>query len=283
MNDFQNNDFDDIAARQRQIRLERIKRQKLAQQKRDRQQAIAFLVFVALIIIGAFGFIINHNIKTNSNRQVSESTFTVDTSSIDTDSYGDESIAQQADNNSITTKKHNIEKIDGVTYVDGIIIANKTYSLPEDYDPGLDKDTLSAFQDMIAAASRDGLRIYLCSGYRSYKDQEIVYNGYADERGTEAADEVSARPGHSEHQTGLAIDVNYTEFSFADTNEGQWLAEHCAEYGFIIRFPKGKEEQTGFDYEPWHIRYVGVDIAKEIMENGLCLEEYLGVTSKYEE
>lgn len=280
MNSFQNNDFDDIAERQRQIRLERIKRQKLAQQKRDRQQAIAFLVIVGLVIVGVIGFIIKHNIKTHSVKNVSESTVSVDTSSNDT---GDEASVQQADNNSITTKKHKVEEIDGVTYVDGIIIANKTYSLPEDYDPGLDEDTLSAFQDMIAAASRDGLRIYLCSGYRSYKDQEIVYNGYAEERGTEAADEVSARPGHSEHQTGLAIDVNYTEFSFADTNEGQWLADHCAEYGFIIRFPKGKEEQTGFEYEPWHIRYVGVDIAKEIMDNGLCLEEYLGVTSKYEE
>lgn len=280
MNGFQNNDFDDIAERQRQIRLERIKRQKLAQQKRDRQQAIAFLVIVGLVIVGVIGFIIKHNIKTHSVKNVSESTVSVDTSSNDT---GDEASVQQAGNNSITTKKHKVEEIDGVTYVDGIIIANKTYSLPEDYDPGLDEDTLSAFQDMIAAASRDGLRIYLCSGYRSYKDQEIIYNGYAEERGTEAADEVSARPGHSEHQTGLAIDVNYTEFSFADTNEGQWLADHCAEYGFIIRFPKGKEEQTGFEYEPWHIRYVGVDIAKEIMDNGLCLEEYLGVTSKYEE
>lgn len=279
MNDFQNNNFDEIAARQRQ--MQRLKRQRLEQQRRDRQQAIAFLIIVGLIIVLAILFVITYAVK-NHNKQVSESTAAIDTSLVDT-SESDESNTKQAVNKAITQKKHKVEEIDGVTYVDGIIIANKTYSLPEDYDPGLDNEALSAFEDMIAAASKDGLRIYLCSGYRSYKDQEILYNGYAEERGTDAADEVSARPGHSEHQTGLAIDVNYTEFSFADTNEGQWLAEHCAEFGFIIRFPKGKEQQTGFDYEPWHIRYVGVEIAKEITENDLCLEEYLGVTSEYKD
>jgi D-alanyl-D-alanine carboxypeptidase len=92
---------------------------------------------------------------------------------------------------------------------------------------------------------------------------------------------VSARPGHSEHQSGLCIDVNSTDFSFGSTAEAAWLEEHCAEYGFIIRFPEGKEDITGYEYEPWHIRYVGVETAQEITAQGLCLEEYLNVTSDY--
>ena len=95
------------------------------------------------------------------------------------------------------------------------------------------------------------------------------------------ADTFSARPGFSEHQTGLTIDCNTIDDAFGQTKEAQWLAEHCADYGFIIRFPDGKEDITGYQYEPWHIRYVGVDTAKEIDQLGVSLEEYLGVQSEY--
>lgn len=134
---------------------------------------------------------------------------------------------------------------------------------------------------MAAAAAQDGITLFVNSSYRSYQDQESLYNSYAAERGTEAADEVSSRPGHSEHQTGLTFDVNTTEDSFAGTPEANWLAEHCAEYGFIIRYPEGKEDKTGYVYEPWHIRYLGKEKAEAVTKSGLCLEEYLGVTSDY--
>jgi LAS superfamily LD-carboxypeptidase LdcB len=99
--------------------------------------------------------------------------------------------------------------------------------------------------------------------------------------GQSTADTFSARPGHSEHQTGLAIDVNSIDDSFAATPESAWLASNAHRYGFIIRYPKGKEHITGYKYESWHIRYLGVDTATAVYNSGLTLEEYLGIDSKY--
>ena len=131
------------------------------------------------------------------------------------------------------------------------------------------------------AAREDGINLFVKSGYRSYIDQKIIYNGYVARDGKEGADRYSARPGHSEHQTGLAFDINSTYDSFADTPEAKWLAENSYKYGFIIRYPKDKEHITGYKYEPWHVRYLGVDKAKEVFDSGLCLEEFLGITSVY--
>ncbi|MFR6495284.1 MAG: D-alanyl-D-alanine carboxypeptidase family protein [Ruminococcus sp.] len=133
------------------------------------------------------------------------------------------------------------------------------------------------------AAAQEGLDIYIGSDYRDYAYQVKIYNNYCNLYGWEQADSFSARPGYSEHQTGLTIDCNTIDDAFGDTQESVWLAQHCADYGFIIRFPKGKESITGYQYEPWHIRYVGVDVAKEIQKYGLTLEEYLGVDSVYAE
>ncbi len=177
--------------------------------------------------------------------------------------------------------KHQVTVIDGITYIDGILIVNKTYSLPRDYAPGLNPDAQNAFDIMAADAAMEGINLFIVSGYRSYDYQESLYNRYVAERGVEQADAVSSRPGHSEHQSGLCMDVNTTEFSFEGTPEALWLEKHCAEYGFIIRFPKGKEDITGYEYEPWHIRYVGFQAAQEIMAKDICLEEYLDVTSEY--
>lgn len=175
-----------------------------------------------------------------------------------------------------------IEVVDGVTYVNGILIANKTYSLPEDFNPGgLHPDAKAAFDEMRTAAAAEGITLKIISGYRSYSQQTKTYGNYVARDGKEEADRYSARPGHSEHQTGLAMDINSLQQSFADTAAGKWLAEHCAEYGFIIRYTADKEAETGFMYEPWHIRYLGVEMAKAVTESGLCLEEYLGITSVY--
>lgn len=177
-----------------------------------------------------------------------------------------------------------IENIDGFTYVNGILIANKTYLLPADYDPGkILPEAQTAFDEMRAAAKAEGVTLKIVSGYRSYKKQDKLYHNYAARDGAVLADRYSARAGSSEHQTGYAMDVNSVRQSFADTAEGKWLAAHCAEYGFILRYPKDKEAETGFMYEPWHIRYLGVDLAQKITDSGLCLEEYLGITSAYAE
>ena len=177
-----------------------------------------------------------------------------------------------------------IENIDGFTYVNGILIANKTYLLPADYDPGkILPEAQAAFDEMRAAAGAEGLTLKIVSGYRSYKKQDKLYHNYAARDGAALADRYSARAGSSEHQTGYAMDINSVRQSVAETAEGKWLAAHCAEYGFILRYPKDKEAETGFMYEPWHIRYLGVELAQKVTDSGLCLEEYLGITSAYAE
>ena len=174
-----------------------------------------------------------------------------------------------------------ITQMDGITYINGILIANKTHGLPADYDPGIDAVASSALAKMQMAAAEEGIELFVVSGYRSYSYQQNLYNNYVARDGQAAADRYSARPGYSEHQTGLAFDLNSLEESFGETREGIWLKEHCYEYGFIIRYPKEKEAETGYMYEPWHVRYLGEDLAKQVYESGLCLEEYLDITSVY--
>ncbi len=169
----------------------------------------------------------------------------------------------------------------GCTYVDGILVANKTYSLPKDYNPGLLPVTEEAFEKLSDDARALGLDIHNSSDFRTYEFQVEVYNSMVNGYSKEYADSVSARPGHSEHQTGYTIDCNTIDNTFADTKAGKWLAENCWKYGFIIRYPADKVELTGYAYESWHIRYVGVDHAKAIWEQGICLEEYLDIDSRY--
>ena len=182
---------------------------------------------------------------------------------------------------SITVNVTNPTSADGLTYINGILIVNKTYALPSTYSPDVDSEANAALAKMFQAAKADGISLTVVSGYRSYERQNTLYNNYVARDGVEAADTYSARPGHSEHQTGLAFDLNSLEESFGETKEGIWLREHCWEYGFIIRYPKGKEDITGYMYEPWHVRYLGETVAKSVFESGLCLEEYLNVTSVY--
>lgn len=170
-----------------------------------------------------------------------------------------------------------------VTYINGILVVNKTYGLPADYNPGENPEARAAFDRMAAAAKAEGLNIYIASGFRSYDHQTRTYSRYVYYDGQENADTYSARPGYSEHQTGLAFDMNSVDDSFAGTPEALWVNEHCHEYGFIVRYQKGKEEITGYQYEPWHVRYLGVDVATDVYNSGLTLEEYLGIDSKYQE
>jgi len=173
---------------------------------------------------------------------------------------------------------------DGVTYLKieeyEMILVNKEYSVPSDYGSGITEEAQQAFDSLKNAAAEDGYSIYVGSDYRSYETQKSIYNNKVAQRGEEEASRWSAKPGHSEHQLGLAFDVygadysHYLEQSFDTTPEFAWLKEHAAEYGFIIRYPKDKEWATGYGYEPWHIRYVGIEIAGIISKSGLCVEEY---------
>lgn len=172
------------------------------------------------------------------------------------------------------------------------VLVNKYYYLDESYVPAnLEKiDTKYAtpdrylvnvarisFEHLAAKAKKEGLNIRAVSTYRSYSYQTNLYNNYVKQDGVSNADKYSARPGFSEHQTGLAIDIdnivtNYNNFE--NTKEYKWMLNNAHNYGFILRYPKGKEDITGYMYEPWHYRYVGVNIASFIHQNNITYEEY---------
>ena len=189
-----------------------------------------------------------------------------------------------------------------------LLLVNRTHPLAQDYVPDdlvkvesvvagvgvagetdqLRKDAAEALEAMIKAAKEAGIEILMRTGYRSYEYQrDRLYEPYIKSYGQTYADTISAKPGQSEHQTGLALDLGgksedyKLSQNFGNTAEGKWVAEHCYEYGFIIRYTDGTAEKpgdtTGFIFEPWHLRYVGVEAAKEIKESGKLLEEYLGI------
>lgn len=173
-----------------------------------------------------------------------------------------------------------------------LLLVNKYNYLDKDYEPenlwnvknwysfGSNKiveEVYDAFIDMYTDAKEEGLSIIITSGFRTYDTQEELYEEYQDELGKEEADRVAARPGFSEHQTGLCIDVmNYTSTmeDFEETQEFKWMQKNAYKYGFILRYPKDKEYITGYDYESWHYRYVGKDVAKEINNLGITFDEY---------
>lgn len=153
-----------------------------------------------------------------------------------------------------------------------------------EYGQKFDSRAIDALKEFIAAARAEGLSVCLSSSYRSYAEQEYLFNRKVAQYGgdTATAATIVAPPGTSEHQTGLCCDITdrYYEFkdsSLENTALFKWMYEHCHEYGFILRYPKDKQDITGIIYEPWHFRYVGVEAASFIMENGLCLEEFVAL------
>ena len=182
-----------------------------------------------------------------------------------------------------------------------LIVANKKHRLPEGYEPAdlvqpnvitrygdwqMRQEAATAIEQMFAAAEQEGVTLVLGSGYRSEDLQAYFYNGYVANRGKEYADTISSRPGYSDHQTGLATDLcgvsdTSTDLSrsFEDTVEGAWLRDHAHEYGFIMRYPKDKEDITGYACEPWHFRYIGVEYATKIYNRDVfyTFEEYFGI------
>ncbi|WP_394679693.1 D-alanyl-D-alanine carboxypeptidase family protein [uncultured Exiguobacterium sp.] len=183
-----------------------------------------------------------------------------------------------------------------------LVVVNKKYSLPIDYKPSdlvvpnvsfsysgvLEQSYMRApaakqMEKMFAAAKKEGVTLNAVSGFRSGARQKVLYNNYVARDGKAAADQYSARPGHSEHQTGLTFDIsspsvgNGLTAALGDTKEGKWIANNAAKYGFIVRYDRGFQSRTGYTYEPWHIRYVGVDVATQIKNNGQTLEEYMKV------
>lgn len=169
------------------------------------------------------------------------------------------------------------------------VLVNKNYALPAGYEPALEAlgsgygtgslrpEAAAAFRAMADAAREEGVSLRSVSAYRSYQRQTSTYNRYLSQDRQASVDTYSARPGHSEHQTGLALDINTASIPahFENTPAFAWLKEHCAQYGFILRYPQGKEGITGYRFEPWHYRYVGLEAAQACMSQGLTFEEYL--------
>ena len=174
-----------------------------------------------------------------------------------------------------------------------LMLTNKYYGLDETYDDttmkeisstysyGSDQmlvpEALNAFINMFKAAKKENLTLIINSSYRSYKDQDEVYNKYKDTKGEEYADSIAARPGYSEHQTGLAIDIQTygsRAATFEEFDEFKWLQNNAHKYGIILRYPKDKEYLTGYSYESWHYRYVGISAATYIKENNITFDEY---------
>lgn len=175
-----------------------------------------------------------------------------------------------------------------------LLITNKYYQLEKDYHykdlvtistrysnksgQKLNKDVYEAFKKLVEDGENEGVYIRNHSAYRSYNTQNSIYNNYLKEHGLEWTDKWSARPGHSEHQTGLALDVavkgKYNFDQFEATKEFEWIKENAHNYGFILRYPNDKTHITGYGYEPWHYRYVGIETATYIYENNITYEEY---------
>lgn len=165
------------------------------------------------------------------------------------------------------------------TYINGILLVNKDYGLPPTFGNGDDPTALAKLQQLQRDAQVQGINISNSySGYRSYQYQTQLYNNYVNLHGEEEANTFSAKPGFSEHQTGLTFDLkDFNGQLVEDPITSQWIKENCAKYGFILRYPEGKEDITGYIYEPWHLRYVGEELANQIMNNNTTLEQYLGV------
>ena len=160
---------------------------------------------------------------------------------------------------------------------DEIVVANKHYPMSKDYNPGENPTAKAELLKLIAAMQQAGFPISdHYSGFRSYETQTQLYQNYVNKDGKAEADRYSARPGYSEHQTGLAFDLVGTNGDLVtEEKAAQWLLDHAADYGFVVRYLKGKEKETGYMAEEWHLRYVGKE-AKEIAASGLSLEEYYG-------
>ena len=286
-----------------ELRLRQKMRKKRRQRRRRRLMllAVAAVALIALLLFLIFKGIGAGDKDESSSAQQSSSA--VQSQSQPAQSAG--SGSQQTQSGSEPASAPASDSGSGIEVVGSrddwrLILANKNSPLPEGYAPELvtladsslqmQTEAAAAFDEMRQAANATGLHLMACSTYRSVERQTELYDaevqkwigkGYAEADAREKAATVVMIPGCSEHNTGLAVDVGSVtnqrvEEDFEDEPEFDWLQEHAAEYGFILRYPSDKQAITGVSYEPWHYRYVGVENAKAIKESGLCLEEYLG-------
>ena len=278
------------------------KRSRISHKKRLEKR---IKIFSALFIGGFVAFIAVYNILFPYLSSAAGDDYKPPNNNMATDVYNDETKedivwfdteeSQKGESSKYKTNKKMVAK----NYDSIKVLVNKQIFLPDGYEPKdlvipnvafsfsgnhekklLREEAARALEALFEASIQEGLRLVAVSGYRSYERQYTIFTSNVRKNGLENTLNVSAMPGSSEHQTGLSMDVSTRAVSyllresFGQTPEGIWLAENAHKYGYIIRYPLGKERVTGYSYEPWHIRYVGKELATHLYENGLTLEEY---------
>lgn len=213
----------------------------------------------------------------NNNKDLSSSEIVRDINiHLDKDFYEDTKKANTTLDTTLLVNKHYLLDKDYIP--DDLVNVSQNYAWGEVGSQKVREVAYNAFLDMWNAANEEGYYLMINSSYRSYEDQEIVYNNYKNSSGERFADSIAARPGSSEHQTGLALDIfsktNTNKNTFSQTDEAKWLKENAHNFGFILRYPEDKVDITGYSFESWHYRYVGKDIATYIYENDITYEEY---------
>lgn len=251
-----------------------------------RRIRVVIVIASLLAISGVIGCSNVREIKVSENKK----------DSIDIEAnFNDENNMEKNNVAEINTKIQELENIINAQYM---VLVNRENKISSEYEPEdlvlakveflsyietreLNKDTAKAVEKMFFAAEKEGIKLLGASGYRSYNVQKNMYDSRVLSMGQERTSQYTAEPGASEHQTGLAIDIlgedyQYLDDGFEESESFKWLIDNCYKYGFILRYLKGKEDITGYNYEPWHFRYIGNEvIAKEIMDNNITLEEYL--------
>lgn len=265
------------------------------------KRVILSLLGIILLGGGALLFFQKEQKNIDSPHSMTTSPAAVSASAVSPSAVSEENALLPADLNSIldTSDTVPVDTIPSSTTA----LVNRLYLLPSTYTPSdltevnvrfsfgyhddkrkLRRVAAEALEKMFQAAEKKKVILYGVSGYRSYARQKQIYDRNVSIRGRAATDTVSATPGSSEHQTGLTMDISARSVGcrldqrFGDTKEGRWVAKNAHKYGFIIRYPSGKSKITGYHYEPWHIRYVGVSVATYLYRNKLTLEEYYGVS-----
>ncbi len=257
------------------------------------------IIFILVIVVLTIGFWHRNETQAEAdNKKNSQTTITQTTTEKENETVTNTQAATTEQPTQVETKEEiktptavNITGTDSIT-----VLVNKNHSISASYVPGdlvtvdlpSTRDTqlrsvaAEGLTKLFKAAEAAGHELYCCSGYRSYETQSELYAWNVDTYGVEGAELVSARPGMSEHQLGLAMDVTSASVgfdlleSFGTTTEGQFIKENAHKYGFIVRYPQGKTDITGYAYEPWHLRYLGVDVATDIYNSGKTMEEYYG-------
>lgn len=284
---------------------ERIRRRKEAERRRRKKQKQMLLACVAIVIVCVLAIVLISSIENNiSTGNLTAGSIEEEKSPYEKLSYYKEDNFERYEayahlnpdmavedvvwrvNANLDKPKYEYDIL--VSGYDIDMIVNKYYKVPDDYTPQdlalfennyyLRKEAGEAYEKMRDDAAKENLKIYITSAYRSVEYQRGLYNRYLGRDPQEAVDRYSARPGHSEHHLGLAIDLGApggSQREFIKTPEYEWVKENCHKYGFIIRYLEETEEITGYEFEPWHIRYVGVDVSTDMKNKGINnFEEY---------